>query len=337
MKRLYVAGKSGGHILPALTLAKAEQQQGDTVLFVALNRPLDRALLQNAPSGSECFYLTLATVYPRKWWCYPWYALQFAAALLRSLVLLRRTQPDEVVSMGGYVSIPVCWAARLLRIPYRLYEFNAEPGAAVALLARHAHEICYTFPELAVVLQHQHMHFCAYPVRYGAADCMPQAQARRVLNIPENSVVIFITGGSQGSRSLNELVKQAYGTLAPELRERLYCIHQTGAAEAETLWQWYVDQGIAADVFAYRDHMAAYYNAADSIVSRAGAGALHEIAYFGKRALIVPLEAATTSHQYANARAFVARNPQLWSMARTTEVDKIIRWIHGLVQEFQSR
>lgn len=326
MKHLYVAGKSGGHIIPGLTLAAADVHAGISVAFIALDRPLDRSLIDPASYLQEALFLRLDTIYPRRWWCYPLYTYQLVRALWVSQRLLRRWKPTQIISMGGAVSLPLGIAAWIQGIPLVVYELNAEPGTAVRVLARWAKEVRCCFASIKDHLPHATIRIVPYPLRYSDKDLMVSEKT-------PHQKTLLILGGSQGSRQLNELLRNLLIHLPVTVRTSLHIIHQTGTDQENSLRDWYRQQHIAADVFAYRDDLAPAYRAATGIMTRAGSGALHEIAHFQKPALIIPLETTTTSHQCTNAKVFAARNPTLWVTARINDTEHIMLWLQHVLQE----
>lgn len=311
----YVAGKSGGHIIPALTLA---QQQAATAVcgIFSTDAQLDAQLIKPCAAITHHIPLPMSGS-----WKHPLFFVRFLQAFCISLNMLHKTKPSAVISTGGLVSLPVCIAARLLRIPYDLYELNVEPGAAVKVLARSARAVYVCFPQAAPHLTGT-VQPAAYPVRYRAADRMTMHEARTRLQIPADARVLMIVGGSQGSRFLNAQLCTLVQNCAEAERKQLYIVHQTGAHDVERMQAAYAQAGVAAAVFAYRDDIAVWYQAADYVMTRAGSGVLHELLFFNKRALIIPLEITATSHQVRNAQAFVERDAASWAMVRQHELQE---------------
>ncbi len=341
---LFVAGKSGGHIVPALTLIQrwcAEQPAGKVTL-VTTNAPLDRKIVQqflaSNPYGERFQHKDLPLGFvARTWWKVPFLVWNLGVAFWRSLRLLRNLCPDTVVSMGGLVSVPVCIAARLLGIPYELYELNVVPGAAVTFLQRAAHKIHLCFPETRAYLRSSvqpRAVMTGYPLRFTDLDRKERAAALQSAGLDPKHKVLLVLGGSQGSRSLNALV-QATLLARPAALQDLQVVHQTGEHDVEALRAFYDEQGISARVFAYSDSMALWYSSADVVITRAGSGALHELQFFGACGIIIPLEVATTDHQVENAQAVVAANPERWSLVRQAAlaqrpsllVDLLVRYL----------
>lgn len=313
----YVAGKSGGHIIPALTHAQnfIQEHPETKVLFFSTTSALDRSLLEKNSLISHYQPLALDNL-PHKnrhaWYifAFPRFIACFIRSCWQSLSLLRRYRPVKVVSMGGYISIPVCYMAWILGIPVEVYELNAVPGRAVKALlpvARCTH-ICFEetrrhLPEKMVC------QLSDYPLRFGDQHKLERSQAAALLGISADKKVLLVLGGSQGSRFINEMLHRVVAGLKnQEGWEQLFVVHQTGAADLAWVREGYQKVGVEALVFAYRDDMHVCYSAADAVIARAGAGTLFELAFFQKKSFIIPLEIKTTDHQVDNAQAFAAKN-----------------------------
>ena len=313
----YVAGKSGGHIIPALTLAQETvQEHPETkILFFSTDTRLDRSIINNYSCID--FYTTLSLGnFPRKHIIgYPRFMVQFFISLCISMYTLIRYKPEKIISMGGYVSIPVCVAGFLLRIPVEAYELNVVPGAAIKLICKWAQKIFICFPSTQDYFKKKCYHV-DYPVRF--KERISRDQARGALGLDQNKKTLLVLGGSQGSRALNELMKR----YTQSQRENLVILHQTGERDVEAMRAYYQTVAITADVFAYRQNLDIYYAAADIIIARAGAGTLFEIKFFQKRAIIIPLEVATTKHQVDNANAMAQLCPDLFTIIRQCSLEQ---------------
>jgi UDP-N-acetylglucosamine--N-acetylmuramyl-(pentapeptide) pyrophosphoryl-undecaprenol N-acetylglucosamine transferase len=307
-KIFFVAGKSGGHIIPALTLAqKISREQPHIALGIFVNdTSLDRSLIKDASYIKQQIPVLLKG------------KLALIKAFFTSLSVLRKAAPDKVVSMGGLISVPVCLAAWVLRIPIELYELNVEPGRAVKFLAPFATRMFVCFKETLSYFSQAKV--IDYPVRFQAEDKLVPQQACELLSLPFHKTTIFVVGGSQGSRSLNACMLGLIHNITALERAGLQVIHQVGNNDIAGLQEAYAKAGIDALVFAYRHDINLCYSAADLVITRAGSGALHELQFFNKRALIIPLETASTDHQVANARAFAALQPAVWRMVREADL-----------------
>ena len=354
----FVAAHSGGHMLPCLTLAR-QLQSRHQILFVSLDRPLERGILQQAPTViDQLAYVNLPKFPYRKFWLYPQFVRQLFTSLRTSYRILKQAQATRVITTGGVSAIPVCYAARLLRIPIELYELNLEPGLAVQWIAPVAHTIKVCFPISKRYFRANDQARCElvrYPVRFTAQELaltkthLLQTLPPKLASFTAGRKTILILGGSQGSAFLNSLAAELLKLPLP-----IQVIHQVGGAinvspnassmpalrqtaalttsggnfkaapgklisEFQALYQ---AQQTPAYVFSYDADMAPLYTLADVVITRAGAGVLAELACFGRPAVIIPLQTAQTAHQVANANSWSQLYPQLFRVVTQNELER---------------
>lgn len=312
-----VAGKSGGHILPCLHFAKKQFPTSITSLvFISTTAALDKKIVSLFPEITNHLELAMENVPYRKWWKLPLFIFSFAKALVKSFWYLRNHQPKCVISTGGFVALPVCIAAKLLRIPIYLFELNVVPGKAVSILAKIATTVFICFNETQAFFKHPCI-LTPYPLRFSLADTTLTAQeARTQIHFSSTKKTLLILGGSQGSLFLNNLIQR----IPIDLLARYQIIHQTGLDHINECTDFYNDHAIPAQVFAYRDNLAVYYQAADLIICRAGAGTLFEALFFKKPSIVIPLETQITDHQLENGYAMQNNYPHLFSVLRQADI-----------------
>lgn len=312
MNIAFVAGKSGGHIIPCLTLASNYKRKDACAqnVFFSTHYPLDIQLIANHHAIDEQIIQRLTSINYYNPLSYLRAINQLIKAYRESVHILKKYNINRVISTGGYNALPTCVAAYLLRIPIELWELNVEPGKALRMLAPLASTINICFAQTQSYLKKYPCTVAEYPIRFSVTDKKNKEHARAQLSLASQRFTVFILGGSQGSRTLNDTIKKVFEQ-NPQLAQQVQCIHQTGSTDRETLQDWYKKVQIPALVFDYRDDIASLYSAADLVLSRAGAGALFELAFFEKSCLIFPLNAQTTNHQNLNALAFVQQYPHL--------------------------
>jgi len=316
----FVAGKSGGHIIPGLTIAHTLKNTNSTthIHFFTTNAVLDGHILSKATYVDTHRALPLGSIQLCSWWKYPWYLVQAAYSCMVILYDLLMHRPQRIISIGGLVSIPVVLIGWLLRIPTELYELNAIPGKAIMATAWFAQKIHVCFAATQSYFKTNRCVVSLYPIRF-TQNTITTQQARNTAGLDAHLPTLLILGGSQGSLWINMIIKQWVIQTMPS---NVQIIHQTGASDS-TDWQaFYQQHSIKAHVFSFTSTIEMYYQSADLIFARAGAGTLFEIAHFNKRCIIVPLEATTTSHQVDNALAFAQDYPQLCTVVLQKEIEK---------------
>lgn len=324
------AGKSGGHLIPALQLAKQwhEHHPNGKVVLCTYGTQLDQKIYAQYPFVKDVHTFAFTTFVLRKFWLYPLISFQALRACLTSWRLLRKSKPEKIITTGGFVGLPVSIAARLLGIPIEVYELNVHPGKAVKALALLGAKIFVVFQK--TLKQFGQAFLVDYPVRFTSKDVYSREEAIFVLGktIPSQRPLVahrktlFILGGSQGSQYLNDLALK-FIMARPNLHDKIQIIHQAGC-NVEYYSDIYQKYKIPHLVFDFHSAIAACYQAADLVVCRSGAGTLFELKFFKKRAVIIPLVATSTGHQAANADALVKEWPELFEAKSQHLIDQNI-------------
>ena len=312
-----VAGQSAGHILPALTIA-AQLKRADPaakILFFSNASALDLKLLANNALVDQHVPLQLPQIPYRAPWRLPIFVWQLFKTVWQVRKILKSARPLQTISTGGLVSVPVGLMSWWLKIPLTLYELNVHPGKAVKFLARFAVQIKVCFPQTVHDLPKGKSVLVDYPIRFTKVDYqLSPVQAWQMLPVGQSGLVptrktILILGGSQGSRSLNELVMGYINGLPANSQVQI--IHQTGAQSCELLLKFYQLKSVPALVFSYQENLMPYLVVADLIICRAGAGTLAEVLPLNKPVIVIPLQTSYTSHQLENGQALAQLHPQL--------------------------
>lgn len=316
----FVAGKSGGHIVPCLAIA-ARDYHDHPILFFTTNRPLDQQII--AQSGIVDWHIPLAFGGHGaiRWYQFPLLLASTGYAFLIAFFFLIKYRPAALITTGGAVAIPAVFAAYLLRIPRTIYELNATPGKTTKLLAHFSDQLIVCFRQTAAFFGKAS--YEQYPVRFQKADKKPidRQEALQRYGLQEGKKTIFILGGSQGSAFLNSL-PALLAQKSPNLVAHCQFIHQSGIEHQQQLADWYGTNQIPVYLFGYCPEIATLYQLADLVICRAGAGTLFETLFFEKPIITIPLEIQSTSHQLDNAHALRKEYPGLISVIRQQDVEK---------------
>ena len=216
--------------------------------------------------------------------------------------------------------------ASLLTRPLAIHEQNSVAGLANRVLARLADRVLTSFPnafgESTAVI------WTGNPVRQEIVAMAP----------PENRYAtragqlrVLVVGGSQGAQVLNSVMPEALALLAPSARPRV--VHQAGAGHDVAVRSSYQERGVAADVVAFIDDMAARYAETDFIVCRAGATTVAEIAAAGIASLLVPYPHSVDDHQTINARFLADRGAALLIPQAELTAQRLAEVLGGLTRE----
>lgn len=292
---IVAGGGTGGHLFPGLAVAEAVAARGPAeVLFIGSAYGLEATVI---PKTRFPFYpLAIQGLRGRGLRGTAAFAAQLPIAVLQAWRRIGEFRPHLVLGVGGYGSVPVVLAAWLRRVPSVLLEQNARPGFANRLLAHVARRVCTTFEESASFFP------AGKPVQTGN----PVRQLSSAVHPQTGYFTLFVFGGSQGARTINQAAVDA-AKIVGERLPGLRIIHQTGAADAEWVERRYAEIGVAAEVLPFIEDMASAYGRANLVVCRAGASTLAELTALGKPAILIPYPFAADDHQRANAEVLVRR------------------------------
>jgi UDP-N-acetylglucosamine--N-acetylmuramyl-(pentapeptide) pyrophosphoryl-undecaprenol N-acetylglucosamine transferase len=288
MRLLIAGGGTGGHLYPALAVARAfraEEPDGAVLLVGRSGGPEERLV---PAAGFELATVNVRGLDRDAVWKNLALPALLPASLRAGLRIVDRFRPDVVLGMGGYVMAPAVAAARMRGIPYVLHEKDVRPGLATRIFAAGAAVICTTLPGTEKRLMGRRVELTGVPLRKGFALRVPEVPARRLL----------ITGGSQGARNLNQAVWSVVDELCSRFDEVVHVAGRQGAAGvAQHAHERYT--GIA-----FTDDMAGFMARADLMVGRAGVGTIAEATAVGLPMILVP-GTFGGGHQEQNAAAMV--------------------------------
>jgi len=295
---LIMAGGTGGHVFPALALARLLRARSREVVWLGTHRGLEARVVpaENIPvewlsvgglRGKGVTTLLAA----------PWNLMR---ALWQALAVMRRHRPSVVVGMGGFVTGPGGLAAWLCRCPLLIHEQNAIAGFTNRCLAPLAREVLTAFPG---AFGQRQVRMIGNPVRSDIA-ALPLPTTRFAGR--QGPIRLLVVGGSLGATRLNQAMPRALSLLsrspgAPQFEVR----HQSGEKHLETARAAYAEARVAGEVSPFIADMAAALGWADLVICRAGALTIAELAAAGVAALLVPYPHAVDDHQTHNARFLV--------------------------------
>ncbi len=319
---LMAGGGTGGHVIPLVAVARELRDRGHQPIFAGTRRGMEARIVPAEGFPIEWLEIGgLKRVGARQTLKTLW---QLPAGVARCWALCGSRRIAAVFSLGGYVAGPPMIAAWLRRIPVVLMEPNAMPGFTARRMGRFAARVLVSFPEVRRFFPEDRTELTGLPVReeFFRVPAKPRGGALTVL----------ITGGSRGSRTLNQAARAAWPLLgrAP-FPVRL--IHQAGADEAEPLSREFASSGLEGRVTAFIDDMPAAFAEADLVVCRSGAGAVAELAAAGKPSILAPFPYAADDHQNANARAFETAGAARLVPDREMTGERLAREVAGLASE----
>ncbi|WP_406612575.1 undecaprenyldiphospho-muramoylpentapeptide beta-N-acetylglucosaminyltransferase [Acinetobacter schindleri] len=293
---MMMAAGTGGHVFPALAVAKDLEQQGIKVSWLATPAGMENRLLKN--HNIPIYQIDIQGVrgngVVRKL-AAPFKILK---ATLSAMKYMKQLEVDAVAGFGGYVAGPGGLAARMLGIPVIIHEQNAVAGFTNTQLSRIAKKVCQAFPNTFPA--QDKIVTTGNPVRKEITEIFNPSWRYQEREKAGQPLRILIVGGSLGAQALNERVPEAL----KQLNVPLNVYHQCGQNHADATRARYANAPatLNVEVQPFIEDMAQAYSDADLIICRAGALTVTEIATAGVAAIFVPLPSAVDDHQTANAR-----------------------------------
>jgi len=292
VKLLIAGGGTGGHVFPALAIAREWLSRGNEreVVLVGTQRGIEMKLVPQAGlpletlrvaglkgKGGATLLRNLAMLFP---------------AMLDARRVLRKHKPIAAFGVGGYAAGPMLLATWLGRVPNIIFEPNAEPGFTNKVLARISARIATGY-EVSAQSWGKKAIVTGCPVRPEFFSIVPRKL--------EKPFRLLITGGSQGALPINRAFVDSMDRLAARKNE-LSIVHQTGERDYGAVRTAYARREILAEVVPFLTNMPERFSWADVIVCRAGAITAAEVAAAGRAAIFIPFGRATDSHQLRNAQ-----------------------------------
>ena len=313
---MIMAGGTGGHIFPAMSVAEHLRAQGWNVIWLGSRSGMEARVVPS--KGYAMAWVRFSGVRGKGWLRMLSLPFDLLIAFWQSTRAIFLHRPDVVLGMGGYVAFPGGMMASFLNRPLVIHEQNSIAGLANRVLARLADRVLVAFPE--AFSPSTAVTWTGNPVRSEIA-AISAPEARYAAH--SGRLRMLVIGGSLGARVLNEVVPQALA-LAPE-DARPLVTHQSGIAHIDALRESYRKAGVVAELLPFIDDMAEHYAAADVVVCRAGASTVAELAAAGVASVLVPYPHAVDDHQTHNARYLAERGAAVLIPEREFTADRLAR------------
>jgi len=321
VKLLIAGGGTGGHVFPALAIAREWLSRGSEreVVLVGTERGIEMKLVPQASLPLET--LRVAGLKGKGGATLIKNLAMLAPAMLDARRVLRKHRPIAAFGVGGYAAGPMLLATWLAHVPNIIFEPNAEPGFTNKVLARISQRIATGY-EVSARQWGKKAVLTGCPVRPEFFSITPQE--------PHKPLRLLITGGSQGALPINRAFVDSMDKLALRKNE-LSIVHQTGERDYDAVRTAYARREIRAEVLPFLTNMPERFAWADVIVCRAGAITAAEIVAAGRAAIFIPFGRATDSHQLRNAHEMarsgagrVITEPELTANKLTNEIFSLL-------------
>ena len=319
------AGGTGGHVFPALAVAKQIEQQSVPIVWVGTKRGIEAKVVPNA--GYKIEWIAVSGLRGKNFATYIFAPFKLALASLQVTWLLLKHRPCAVLGMGGFVAGPGGLIAALLRKPLIIHEQNAIAGLTNRLLAPFAKRILTGFPSTFV---RKNVEVLGNPVR---AEISNMQRQHEIAEPSDRTLRVLVFGGSLGAHALNTTVPGAMAQVIAKLPDKMCpeIWHQTGEHKHKFTLDEYESHGVSSRVDAFIEDMQEAYAWADLVICRAGAITVAELSVAGVGAIFIPYPYAVDDHQTANAAALVNAGAALMIAEKELSVERLATELQDLL------
>jgi len=294
MNILIATGGSGGHIFPALYVARELRNRGHEVTFAGVFGVFQARIERE---GFSCQLISSRGFKTESLKSGLQWVISMVKSICGSYRIIRAFRPQRVVGFGGYGAFPLVLMAILLRVPTVIHEQNVRPGRANRMLAPLVTKIAVSFSQTMGLWRGHRTLFSGCPCRSPKKDSSAR-DARQGFGLSFDRMTILVMGGSQGSLTVNRMFLETLPLIGQA--RPVQVIHLTGDAEKEDVRAVYTQNGVPCYVASFIDEMEDAYAAADLAICRAGAVTVSELAAFCLPAVLIPYPFAG-GHQKENA------------------------------------
>ena len=317
-------GGTGGHIFPAVSIAKEiiKKYPDALIQFIGANGRMEMERIPEA--GFPIFGINIAGFQRKSILKNIGLPIKLISSIIKVFKFLKKIKPDAVIGTGGYVSGPSLFVAQLLGIPTIIQEQNSLAGWTNRILSRKARIICVAYPKMERFFSEKKIHLTGNPVRENIANIKSNdlhkknsSRAKTLLGFDPKLPLILILGGSQGARAINKSVQNNLNLWE---NKKIQILWQCGEYYIDEL-SGTISKSKYLKIEPFLKNMDKAYTAADIVISRAGAGTISEICCAGCAAILIPSPNVAEDHQTQNARSLVDQKAAIFINEKNLESD----------------
>ena len=321
MKIIISGGGTGGHIYPAIAIAKAIKQKNCNadILFVGAKGKME---MEKVPAeGFKIIGLWISGFQRKITIKNLLFPLKLILSYIKAWQIIRSFKPDVIIGVGGYASGPLLRAGLQMKIPCLIQEQNSYPGITNKILSKKVNKICVAYEGMERYFPKDKIVLTGNPVRKNIVENkISKEQAAEYFGFSTEKTTILALGGSLGALTINESIANSIGYF---FEKDLQLIWQTGKYYYEDIKQRFIIKSDGIKIFSFINEMEYAYSMADIIISRAGAIAISELAIVGKPLILVPSPNVAEDHQTKNANSLVEKNAAI--MIKDSEARQIMQ------------
>lgn len=306
-KVIISGGGTGGHIFPALAIAKTlvSENPNCEILFIGANGRMEMTMMPKA--GFQIIGLDIEGIDRKRFWRNVKVISKYLRAIISARDIIQDFKPDICIGVGGYVSAPTLKAAQMLGIPTIIQEQNSYAGLTNKRISKGVNKVCVAYPDMQKYFPKDKIVLTGNPIRPEIEfSRVSRADAISYFKFPQDTnKVVLIIGGSLGALTINESIGSNLDNI---ISADISIIWQTGRNfidKAKALVEPYKDKIFVSP---FIDRMDLAYCLANIVVSRSGASSISELEILGKPSILVPSPNVAEDHQTKNALALSKRN-----------------------------
>lgn len=324
-------GGTGGHIFPALAIARALKRKipGAQILFIGAKGRMEMEKVPEAGFPIKGLWISgLKREITFENLAFPF---KVVASLFKAYFIIRKFKTDVAVGVGGYASGPALRAAVMLGIPAVIQEQNSFPGITNKILGKKAEKICVAFENMDKFFPSEKIVITGNPIRKEVIDIDGKRdEAAKFFDLDPTKKTIMVIGGSQGALSINLCIEKMLRFLKDNSVQLLW---QTGKNfEPKAIAACNAAEYTDAKVKGFIQKMDLAYALADIVISRAGAIAIAELAAVKKPVIFIPLPSAAEDHQTKNAKRLEEKSAAIVVPDKEAS-EKLPAALSGLLQD----
>ncbi len=321
-----LAAGTGGHVMPGLAVAKVMAARGWKITWVGTTTGMEAQLVER--HGIPFHGLDFQGVRGRGLFGAVTGGVKLIGAFLAANKLLSELKPDAVFSTGGYIAVPVGFAASRRKLPLVMMNCDADLLMSTNTLMPFCDALACGFAGGARTFAKEKGRTTGNPVRDDIVAIAPPQDRMADRTGP---LRVFVFGGSLGAQVFNDTMPQVMASIPED--ERPILVHQTGKGRDEPVREAYEKLGVKAEVVPFIDNMAQRYEDCDVVICRAGATSVSEICAAGVASILVPFVAKTTAHQVGNARYMVERHAAIMVPQEEFTPERMSELMTGLTRD----
>lgn len=304
MRVIMTGGGTGGHIFPAIAIAdEIRRNKPDSIIrFIGAKGKMEERVVPE--NGYEIDLIEVVGLNRKNMLKNVAFIYKYFNSLRKCKNILSAFAPDVVIGTGGYVTGPVLSSAVKLGIPGIIQEGNSYPGKVIKYLSSKVSKVIVNFEETKNYLKRKdNVIRISYPVRSSIRQ-MNKIEAKKHFGLDNNNKTIFVFGGSQGAKTINEAIERIVEILR---KENINLIWQTGKLNYDKINSKYGNYKNTIKILEFIKEMDIAYSASDLVICRAGVSSIMELSAMSKPAILIPYPFATDNHQERNARSLAER------------------------------